>query len=420
MSINSQALVETPEKIKLLWYLTLPDGPIPWEPHGRWNTGFKHLQRLASTIDGLGFYGALLATGLGGNEVLTVTSSLISSTQRLKFLAAIHPGLVGPAKLAQIASTIEQFSEGRLLFNAVNGNDRALPAFGVHYPHDERYRYSLEYWQAFQKIFKGETDGYEGEYIKLAPFPPELLQQSKGVAADSHKKTYYPQGLPLWGAGTSAAGVVHSIEVLDVYLSFADTPQRLGEKFRRVAVEAAKIGKRLKFGTRLQIIVRETEQEAWDYAQYLIDHTSVEYAIQSIKRQLPPGETFESYQSDNPQVQQNLDTIKSGKLPNAKDFEIYPNIWTGPALHGFNVLGPLAGTTLVGSAENVAARIREFQAQGTSAFILSGWPLIDEAYRVADLLFPLLDLDYGFDIPQLASQSRSTSHKFTSETSSST
>src|SRR5690606_21730227 len=91
----------------------------------------------------------------------------------------------------------------------------------------------------------------------------------------------------------------------------------------------------------------------------------------------------------------------SGRLPAAKDFEIYPNIWTGPALHGFNILGPLAGTTLVGSAENVAARIREFEAQGTSAFILSGWPLIEEAHRVADLLFPLLDLDHGFEVPIL-------------------
>ncbi|NWC68979.1 LLM class flavin-dependent oxidoreductase, partial [Pseudomonas sp. P7758] len=52
-------------------------------------------------------------------------------------------------------------------------------------------------------------------------------------------------------------------------------------------------------------------------------------------------------------------------------------------------------------AEQVAERIREYEAQGTSAFILSGFPLIDEAHRVADLLFPLLDLDHGFDVPRL-------------------
>ncbi|MFP3336321.1 LLM class flavin-dependent oxidoreductase, partial [Pseudomonas sp. SIMBA_064] len=65
-------------------------------------------------------------------------------------------------------------------------------------------------------------------------------------------------GIPLWGAGTSAPGVAHSVQLLDVYLSFADTPQKLGDKFRRVAAEAAKIGRELTYGTRLQVIVRET------------------------------------------------------------------------------------------------------------------------------------------------------------------
>ena len=73
----------------------------------------------------------------------------------------------------------------------------------------------------------------------------------------------------------------------------------------------------------------------------------------------------------------------------------------GPSLFGFNIVAPLAGTTLVGSAENVAARLTEYAAQGCGSFILSGFPLIGEAYRFADLVFPLLDLDHGFEIPQL-------------------
>ena len=387
--------------VKILWYLTAPDGTVPWEPEGRWDTGFDHLQQLAGSIDKLGYYGALLATGFGGNEVLTVASSVIGVTRRMKFLAAIHPGLLSPAKLAQIALTIDDFSGGRLLFNAVNGNDMTLPAFGVHYGHDERYDFSLEYWQAFKASYLGQEHGYEGKYIKLAPRPVIGVGSRRGVAGGGGLKPKQSNGVPLWGAGTSPAGVAHSIQLLDVYLSFANSPPLLGDKFRRVGAEAAKIGRNLTYGTRLQIIVRETEEEAWDYAQWLVDRTSVEYAVQSIQRQLPKGETLESYRSPDPQIQKNLESIRAGKLPRAKDYEIYPNVWVGPALHGFNVLGPLAGTTLVGSAENVAARIREFEAQGCGAFILSGWPLIEEAHRVADLVFPLLDLDHGFDVPVL-------------------
>ncbi|SDF42909.1 MULTISPECIES: LLM class flavin-dependent oxidoreductase [unclassified Duganella] len=381
--------------VKILWYLTAPDGQVPWEADGRWQTGYGHLQQLASTIDKLGYYGALLATG--ADEVNVLAASVLSVTQRMKFVAAVYPGLIAPAKLAQIAQTINRFSGNRLIYNVVNGNDKVLPSQGFHLPHDERYDYSLEYWDAFKRLYSGSGAGYDGKYIQIAPRPADAGGGSqRGAAAPS----YAP--IPLWGAGTSGPGVAHSVQTLDVYLSFANTPARLGEKFRRVGAEAAKLGRQLEYGTRLQIIVRETEEEAWEYAEYLVSRTSVEYARQSIERQLPPGEHFDTYVSPDPQVNRNLEQIRAGRLPKARDYEIYPNIWTGPALHGFNVLGPAQGTTLVGSAENVAARIREFQAHGVGTFILSGWPLIEEAYRVADLLFPLLDLDHGFDVPLLS------------------
>ena len=257
--------------IKILWYLTAPDGPFPWEPEGRWTTSFRHLQQLAATIDQLGYYGALLGTGLG-DEVLTVSSAMIGTTRRMRFLAAIHPGLLSPVKLAQIALTQDRFSGGRMLFNVVNGNDVVLPVFGVNYEHDERYDFSHEYWDAFQRFYLGQRDGYDGKYVKLAPAPPEYGLGRRGVR-EAPLKAVQPNGVPLWGAGTSPAGVAHAVRLLDTYLSFADTPPRLGDKFRRVGAEAARIGRTLDYGTRLQVIVRETEEEAWDYAQWLIDKT---------------------------------------------------------------------------------------------------------------------------------------------------
>ena len=148
--------------VKILWYLTAPDGPFPWEPQGRWNTDFRHMQQLAVTIDRLGYYGALLGTGLG-DEVLTVSSAMIGVTKRMRFLAAIHPGLLSPVKLAQIALTQDRFSGGRMAYNVVNGNDTVLPVFGVNYEHDERYDFSFEYWDAFQRFYKGQRDGYAGK-----------------------------------------------------------------------------------------------------------------------------------------------------------------------------------------------------------------------------------------------------------------
>lgn len=381
------------QPIKLLWYLTAPDGPYPWVPEGRWNTGFDHLQQLAVTIDRLGFYGALL--GSSAFESLAVAAAMIPATERMRFLVAQHPGELSPAVLAKYAQTFDHFSKGRLLFNVVNGNDAGLAALGVHYPHDERYEFSFEYWDAFQRVYNGERAGYDGDHVKLAP-------RGEGAAPMSvWAGPYQPGGVPLWGAGTSAPGVAHSVKLLDTYLSFANTPPLLGDKFRRVGAEAAKIGRTLNYGTRLQVIVRETEEEAWEYAEWLLSKSSVEHARRSIQMRLPKGETLETFRSPDPQVQRNLDTVRQGRLPKARDLEVYPNVWVGPAWFGFDIMGPASGTTLVGSAENVAARLREYAAQGTSAFILSGFPLIAEAHRVAQLLFPLLDLDHGFDVPRL-------------------
>ncbi len=379
--------------VKLLWYLTSPDGPYPWLEQGRWDTDYDHLKQLATTADKLGFYGSLMGTS--EYETLAVAASLIPFTERLKFLVAQHPGEVQPAVLAKYAQTFDAFSKGRLLFNVVNGNDAGLASLGIHYPHDERYDFSKEYWTAFQQNYLGDRSGFEGKFVKITP-----RQEPPIPMAVWHGPTQ-PQGVPLWGAGTSEKGMQHSVELLDVYLSFANTPPLLGEKFKKVAEKAATIGRTLEYGTRLQIIVRETEEEAWEYAQSLLDKVDVEYAIRAVKRQLPPNADFETYQSPDPQIQKNLDSLRQGILPKAKDFEIYPNIWVGPSWFGFDILGPASGTTLVGSAENIADRIREYERHGTSAFILSGFPLIAEAYRVAHLLFPLLELDHGFELPKL-------------------
>jgi alkanesulfonate monooxygenase len=67
--------------------------------------------------------------------------------------------------------------------------------------------------------------------------------------------------------------------------------------------------------------------------------------------------------------------------------EISPNLWAGVGL----VRGG-AGTALVGDPETVAKRFLEYADIGIETFILSGYPHLEEAYRVAELLFPLLPI----------------------------
>jgi len=375
--------------IKILWYISSPDGPVPWESQGSWLNDLGQLQAQARNIDRLGFYGALLATDQ--HESITLTATLAPITERMLFLTAQHPGLITPAKLAQMALTIDRFSQGRLVFNVVNGNDVGLRSMGMPIPHDERYAYSYEFWDAFQQLYAGSNDGYQGKYIQIAP---RVVTPGRPPLAPTQKPT-----MPLWGAGTSEPGVEHSAKLLDWYLSFADAPPRLGEKFRKVGTRAEAHGRKLRFGTRLQIIVRDTEEEAWAHAKWVLDQTSLATAIRLASRQLGPKGLDAEIDSEDPLVHKRIAALRAGRLPDVRDLEVYPNVWVGPSPFGFDILHPWAGTWIVGSTENVVARLKEFHAQGTEAFILSGWPLVSEAQRVARTVLPLLDLEHGFELP---------------------
>jgi alkanesulfonate monooxygenase len=83
--------------------------------------------------------------------------------------------------------------------------------------------------------------------------------------------------------------------------------------------------------------------------------------------------------------QQRMSRLHDGKREN---LEISPNLWAGVGL----VRGG-AGTALVGDPQTVAERLREYASLGVDSFILSGYPHLEEAYRVAELLFPLLPVD---------------------------
>jgi alkanesulfonate monooxygenase len=74
---------------------------------------------------------------------------------------------------------------------------------------------------------------------------------------------------------------------------------------------------------------------------------------------------------------------------------VAPNLWAGVGL----VRGG-AGTALVGNPDQVAERMRECASLGIDTFILSGYPHLEEAYRVAELLFPML----GVAAPEGASK----------------
>ena len=60
-----------------------------------------------------------------------------------------------------------------------------------------------------------------------------------------------------------------------------------------------------------------------------------------------------------------------------------------------------AATVYTVMAATVAARIREYQDVGIDTFIMSGYPHLEEAYRFAELVFPLLSLQQPNNVTPL-------------------
>lgn len=350
--------------MKVFWFIpTHGDGRYLGTTHGARAVDYDYMQQIASAADRLGFEGVLIPTGSSCEDPWVVASSLIPVTKRLKFLVAVRPGLMSPTLAARMSATLDRISGGRLLINVVAGGDPVeLAADGLFLDHTARYDLTSEFLEIWRRELSGETVDYEGKHLKVEGgrvlYPP--IQEP------------YP---PLWFGGSSPAAQKVAVDHVDVYLTWGEPPAEVAKKIAEMRKLAAEQGKQIRFGIRLHVIVRETEEEAWRAADDLIRHLDDETIAAAQK-------IFERFDSVG---QKRMSQLHQGSKSN---LEISPNLWSGIGL----VRGG-AGTALVGSPEIIAARMREYEALGIETFIFSGYPHLEEAYRVAELLFPLLSLD---------------------------
>ncbi len=148
---------------------------------------------------------------------------------------------------------------------------------------------------------------------------------------------------------------------------------------------AERHGRTVKFGIRLHVIVRETEAAAWAAADDLISRLDDETVARA-------QAVFARMDSEG---QRRMAALHAGGSKRTRDaLEISPNLWAGVGL----VRGG-AGTALVGDPQQVAERIREYSELGIDTFVLSGYPHLEEAYRFAELVFPLLPLAVRNKLP---------------------
>ncbi|MET0541051.1 MAG: FMNH2-dependent alkanesulfonate monooxygenase [Variovorax sp.] len=355
--------------MQLFWFLpTHGDSRYLGTTEGARQVDLAYLQQVAGAADRLGYEGVLIPTGKSCEDPWVIASSLIGATTKLKFLVAVRPGLHQPSLAARMAATFDRLSGGRVLVNLVTGGDQSeLEGDGVFLDHAARYEQSAEFIRIWREIIARSHDGqsfdYDGKHLSVKGakllFPPTQKP--------------YP---PVWFGGSSEAAHELAAEQVDTYLTWGEPPAEVAKKIADVKARAARKGRTVKFGIRLHVIVRETEDEAWKAAEDLIsrvDDATVVRAQQAFAKMDSVG-------------QRRMAALHAGGAKRTRaDLEISPNLWAGVGL----VRGG-AGTALVGDAKTVAARIEEYAALGLDNFILSGYPHLEESYRFAELVFPLL------------------------------
>jgi alkanesulfonate monooxygenase len=364
--------------IKTLWYLNLADGDCPWIDGGLYPVDFDRYRRLAQTIDAGGFFGALVATW--PNDPFVSASFAASYTARMRFLVAVYARMTPAKLLAQQALTFDAFTGGRLLLNLINGRDNILSTYGVATSHDDRYKLGEAYWQEFARFYA------EGN---PSNFPNTLL----AIEATQ------TNGVPLWGAGDSPAGLAHAGAMIDGYLTMLRDLERIKGKFSEARRSVENRGRTFHdMGALASAVVRKTKPEAERHFYAIFEKTGADRIAAKLDaaviRRTAGKHTLATFEAPDPQRRGWVKALLSGRLPSPEELRLehalYAGITAWSPLDIFNTGS--SAVYFVGDPDTIADNVKLYHDEaGLSALILSGWPLIDEARNVAELLIPRLN-----------------------------
>ncbi len=349
---------------EFLWYI--PNdvtaghrGDAVSENHNSLDTLTNH----ATALEAHGWKGALLGTGWGRPDTFTVAAALAARTTTFEPLIAIRPGYWTPANLASAAATLDQLSDGRVRINVVSGRDE-LAAYGDEEADQaQRYARTKEFMRLVRRLWTEESVTFNGDHfrVKNSTVLPRIAPRNDRP----HPKLYF-------GGASDAAEQVAATEA-DVQLFWGEPLAGVRERIERLRHLSAALGRDLpplQFGLRITTLVRETTAQAWRDAE---------------------AKVAEMAASNGVRWNDHLQAIAVGQrrlleLHHQGDV-LDDNLYTAPGKFGG---GGAATTWLVGSAEDVAASLKKYQALGVSHFILSDTPYLKEIKRQGDALLPLL------------------------------
>ncbi len=368
--------VRPPSQLQLHWFLpTYGDsrlivggghGTPAGTTAGDRRATIGYLSSIARAAEDFGFLGALTPAGSWCEDAWLTTAMLTRESERLAYLVAFRPGLVSPMLAAQMAATFSAHAPGRLLLNIVTGGEgHEQRAYGDHLDKVARYQRCAEFLSVVKRLWAGETVTHRGRHLHV----------------EAARLPTLPDPVPpIYFGGSSPEAVEVAAEHADVYLTWGEPPDAVADKIATVRAAAAERGRVLRFGIRLHVIARDTSEDAWSQAASLL-RALPEEVVAASQAALGGSESTGQARMRDLHEQSRRD----GSWRDVRALEISPNLWAGVGL----VRGG-AGTALVGSHDEVAARLAELAAIGIDEVVLSGYPHLEELYWFGEGVIPRL------------------------------
>jgi len=329
-------------------FLGVPDGDL--------RSSWAHCSDIVKAAEKHGFRNILCPSSYQvGRVTLCFVAGSSSIITDINMLAAVRCGEMQPIMLARTLATLDHMLEGRLTVNIISSD---FPG----QVEDSAYRYqrSREVVEILKQAWTQKEINYEGEIYNF-----------KGLTTDP-VVPYQTGGPLLYFGGYSPMALELCGQHCDVYLMWPEKEDELAGRMKAVHAVAEKYDRTLDYGLRVHMIVRDTEKEAQEYAEYITSKLDDDYGRMIRERALDAGSLGVSHQA------------KNRELADAFGY-IEPNLWTGVGRARSG-----CGAALVGSADQVLSKIETYQKMGMRAFIFSGYPHLDEADHFGRLVMPHL------------------------------
>ena len=344
--------------IEVSWFSALCDDDYRFlgVPDPILESSWAHCRDITVAADQHGYDGILLPSGYQlGIDSVAFAGGVAPITKQIRLLVAVRCGEMWVPQLARQLATLDQMSGGRLAINIISSDLPGAPVASV-----PRYQRTRETMICLSKLLSGQTVDFKGEFIHLELEAPKA-QPCAGRCP------------PLYFGGLSEPARQVAAECADVFLMWPDTEDAVAALLQDMSTRADTFQRKLKYGYRAHVIVRETEGQAMDAARQLVS-----------KLDDQQGELIRNKSLDTASVGVNAQSALRERAD--ADGFAEEHLWTGVGRARSG-----CGAAIVGDPDQVLGKLLSYQKMGIEAFILSGYPHIEECDLFARYVLPSMD-----------------------------